>query len=495
MLGDEENGRLLESAQPSLRRVGVSAFVYMWLIFMCMGMLFGPVATMFLNRACSEVGLSSDRCKDKVDGIKIADYDKAQSHATASLTGWTLALGAAQFCVCPLMGILGDARGRRVPLVLPLIGGFLTALALAFVPAGRQNDLLVGVTFAVNVLGGQYVGGHACFSSLADVTQSATLQTRAFVFGAVEIGLWLGMIIGPLAGGLLTRFIGYHWTYLVICCVAILNLIITLLTYPETHEPARRVPVEFTRANPFSSLKMFVEGGRTTTLLGIAELCALVGTTGGATVIPLYAAKWANASTTSGVFVISVVAIAGCFGLVFVLPCLAKRIPLQYILALALLNIAVCWLASSMMTSMMGLLLVAAFQITSACFAPVVRAGVVNTFGSSRYGEALAAVGSMEQLCFVAATQFAAAIYRFTEGDVLHLFGPVNIHSAVFPALSVVALMGAAAAFSVRDMPRHENEVMVHSPRGSVPKGDYCSSPRRSPEPCLPSPTRAMPIQ
>eukprot|EP00756_Hemistasia_phaeocysticola_P018463 Hpha_TRINITY_DN15596_c4_g1::TRINITY_DN15596_c4_g1_i1::g.105313::m.105313/K08151/tetA; MFS transporter, DHA1 family, tetracycline resistance protein len=452
----DEEDELIADNGPSLKRVGTSAVIYLTLSFMCTGMMMGPLASMFLNRACDHIGLPSDRCKDSVDGVKVEQYDDAQSRATASITGWSLVGGTAQFLMCPLLGMLGDAFGRRLPLVTPLLGGVLSSAAIYIVPAARQNDLLLGIMFVINLLGGQYVSAHACFGTLADVTQTADVKMRAFVFGAVEIGLWLGLIVGPSTGGVLTQYIGDRLTFITIGGVYALNLLITLVSYPETLEPCRRKPVFWPRANPFSSLKMFKEGGRTTALLGLAEMGALVATTGGCTIVPLYAAKWANVSTNSAVWIVSVVAAAGCVGLLFGLPYLSKRIPLQNVLGFCLLNLAACWFATSFMTSFLGLFLVACCQLLSAVFAPIVRAGVVNTFGANRYGEALAAVGSMEQLCYILATQFTTAIYRYTEHDALKL-GPIGIHTAAFPAIAVVALLGSWAAFSITEMPVKED--------------------------------------
>eukprot|EP01065_Artemidia_motanka_P031494 TRINITY_DN3788_c0_g2_i1.p1 TRINITY_DN3788_c0_g2~~TRINITY_DN3788_c0_g2_i1.p1 ORF type:complete len:499 (+),score=130.59 TRINITY_DN3788_c0_g2_i1:38-1498(+) len=454
--------------RPSLTRVGASAAVYLFLSYLATSMAVSPLQGLFLHRACHDRGLSTDRCKDKIDGVKVPGYDDAQKKASTAVSTWTVCGGLAQLAVCALLGALGDEYGRRLPLVSPTAGGAMSAAAIAALPASRQDDVLMAVTFFVYLVGGQYVTNQACFAALADVTQTVEPRRRARVFAAIESATWLGLVAGPVLAGYLTSWVGEQRTFWAVAGVNLANLLITTATFPETLEESRRVPVDWRKANPLASLRLFLADA-TTCMYGVAMLSGLIVTSGGFSVLPLYADKWADASAVTVGYLFTTALAAGCVGLVAAMPLLLRCVTLPKLALLSMINMAASWASMSLLTQTWQMAAVLATQVLNPCFQPIVRTNMAEHFGSHRYGEALAAVGCVEQLSYLMAAPIATAVYRATEDSVWEVSGGVSVHGAAFLAVAGFAVVGWAAAALIPKQKEEEVERLRPPPLPSPP--------------------------
>ena len=75
---------------------------------------------LFLQRACSDHGLSGDDC---AEGHPL--YDAVQHEASTTLTWFLIATGVPAWLTCSATGVLGDSFGRKPALLLPALGGLL----------------------------------------------------------------------------------------------------------------------------------------------------------------------------------------------------------------------------------------------------------------------------------------------------------------------------------------------------------------------------------
>lgn len=447
-------GLLAAKGAPSLRRTALSASVYVFLSYLAVAMGFAPFNSMVLLAACEARGLDREHCKASVPGAGEPGnpaYDEAQKAAALALAGFTLATGLAQLSTCALLGCIGDSKGRRVPLCLPLVNGCVGGFAAGWSHGGISCPLTAFCSVA-SLLGGMYVSNHAVFAALADSTQNVAPQDRSYFFGLVEGMIWLGLLVGPALGGLLSEAVGNRHCFLLIGCVHVFNLLLTLGTFRETLEPGRRHAISWQRANPFRSLGMFLET-RTTTLLAVTLLAGGTAWTGGGTVLTLYAMRWPDVSESDVGLIISVNSGVPVVGLTLVFPILMKCLSLQRHMALSCLNSCICWLLISCCTSKKQLMLATCCQILSANFFPIVRTGIVNTFGKERYGESLAAVGVAEQISYMLAGPLMEALYRSSEDTVLLVAGQVRVSCVACLGAATFALAAHLAACGVRGFP------------------------------------------
>jgi DHA1 family tetracycline resistance protein-like MFS transporter len=155
--------------------------------------------------------------------------------ALAGVLMASYALG--QFFAAPIVGRLSDRFGRK-PLFLFSIGGtFLSLILLGLAPS-------LPFIFASRILDG-LTGGNITVaqSYIVDITDD---KNRAKGFGIIGMAFGLGFIIGPLFGGLLSRF-GLSTPAFVAAGIAAINLLLISFILPESLSVDRR---EQLRNNP-----------------------------------------------------------------------------------------------------------------------------------------------------------------------------------------------------------------------------------------------------
>jgi DHA1 family tetracycline resistance protein-like MFS transporter len=149
---------------------------------------------------------------------------------------------AAQLVGAPILGRLSDRYGRRPLLIVSIAGD-----VIAFIILGFAHSL--PVLFFSRILSG-ITGGNISIAQayISDVTDT---QNRARGLGMIGAAFGLGFIIGPAAGGLLSRF-GYSVPTFVAAGLASINVLMILFWLPESLTQERRQAL--TRANrpPFT---------------------------------------------------------------------------------------------------------------------------------------------------------------------------------------------------------------------------------------------------
>lgn len=159
-----------------------------------------------------------------VIGLLVASY------AAASLVG------------APILGRLSDRFGRRPILLLSVAGTFIGYLLLGFAqPIGSffahlfasqaVNAFIIGVLFFSRMLDG-LTGGNITVAQayISDVTDKTN---RSRGIGIIGSAFGLGFILGPAAGGLLSRW-GYNIPAFAAAGLAFLNLISIFFFLPES---------------------------------------------------------------------------------------------------------------------------------------------------------------------------------------------------------------------------------------------------------------------
>ncbi|WP_148309131.1 MULTISPECIES: MFS transporter [Sphingopyxis] len=143
----------------------------------------------------------------------------------SAIGGWLLfSYAAMQFLFSPVVGHLSDRLGRR-PVLLAAIGGLAVNYALMAI-APSLLWLFVGRLFS-GALGATYPVAAA---SVADVTEP---EERVKQFGVLHAMIGLGLILGPLLGGLAAGH-GVRAPFWVAACIATATLIAGYFLFPET---------------------------------------------------------------------------------------------------------------------------------------------------------------------------------------------------------------------------------------------------------------------
>ena len=149
-----------------------------------------------------------------------------------------------QFLCAPVLGALSDRFGRRPVLLASLLGATIDYAIMATTPvlwilyAGR---IVAGITGATGAVAGAYI---------ADITDG---EDRARHFGLMSACFGVGMVAGPVAGGLLGA-ISLHAPFLAAAVLNGLNLLLGCFLMQESHKGERR-PMPLRAFNPVSSFR------------------------------------------------------------------------------------------------------------------------------------------------------------------------------------------------------------------------------------------------
>lgn len=154
----------------------------------------------------------------------------------------------AQFIAAPILGEFSDKFGRKPVLVVAVI---CITLAYALFAGGviLKSIPLLFLARLLSGIGGGSVG--AIFASAADIS---SISDRAENFGIIASASGLGLILGPLIGGVLSdssiiSFFNLLTPLYALGFLGIFNFFIIVFLLPETHKtPERARQIKWTRS-------------------------------------------------------------------------------------------------------------------------------------------------------------------------------------------------------------------------------------------------------
>src|SRR5918998_1102912 len=165
--------------------------------------------------------------------IPLLPFYTQQHAAGAALVGLLGSLYAAmQFVGGPFLGGLSDRTGRRPVLILCLLGASFASLLL-----GLAETLVL--LFAAVVLAGAASGTLA--TAQAYIADSTLPEHRARGLGLIGAAFGLGLMAGPVLGGLLSLY-SLQTPAFAASALALANATFGLLILPESLPPKLRMP-------------------------------------------------------------------------------------------------------------------------------------------------------------------------------------------------------------------------------------------------------------
>ena len=171
--------------------------------------------------------------------------DKTISEASFIGSLLTATYATMQFVFAPILGGLSDKFGRRPVLLIALLGLGLDYLVIVFAPT-------LAWLFLARIISG--ICGSSFTVANAYVADVSVAEDRAKNFGMIGAAFGLGFIIGPGIGGFLGE-IGTRVPFLVAAILSLLNWLYGYFVIPESLTEENRRPFEWSRANPFGTLR------------------------------------------------------------------------------------------------------------------------------------------------------------------------------------------------------------------------------------------------
>ena len=157
--------------------------------------------------------------------LPLLPYYAKTFNASATVTGLLVASYAAvQLFGAPLLGRFSDRYGRRPILLVSITGTLIGFLLLGFART-------LWVLFASRIIDG-FTGGNLNVAQ-AYITDVTDAKSRAKGLGMIGAAFGLGFIIGPVTGGLLSRW-GFSVPAFAAAGLALINLVLVALWLPES---------------------------------------------------------------------------------------------------------------------------------------------------------------------------------------------------------------------------------------------------------------------
>lgn len=160
--------------------------------------------------------------------------------------GWLIfTFAIMQFVFAPILGALSDKFGRRRVILFSLLGLSIDYLLHAWAPT-------IFFLFIGRFLAG--ITGASITAATAYVADISTPEKKAQNFGMISAAFGMGFIIGPVLGGILSKY-GVRVPFYAAAGLAILNFIYGIFILPESLDVKNRREFSWKRANPFGTLK------------------------------------------------------------------------------------------------------------------------------------------------------------------------------------------------------------------------------------------------
>lgn len=201
--------------------------------------------------------------------------------ASQQVIGFLFAAYAVTFLLAtPVVGVLSDRVGRKLPMVVGLVGLFGSTLLFAF-----SSDLTM--LFIARALQG--VSAAATWTAgLALISDLFPSKTRQYAIGIAISGSFAGTLFGPLFGGALYEYGGYVLPFLAAAGIVLIDGIARLLLLKDPP----RLPVE-----EQTSLKTMLKNRTILLMAGVIVMVA-AATALLEPVLPLYLSQGLGVSPT-----------------------------------------------------------------------------------------------------------------------------------------------------------------------------------------------------
>jgi DHA1 family tetracycline resistance protein-like MFS transporter len=157
--------------------------------------------------------------------IPILPYYVKHFGASTIAVGFLFATFAlCQFLAGPFWGNVSDRIGRKKVLIISQIGATFGWAGLAFAPT-------LAWVFVARIVEG--ISGGNISVTQAYVADRVAVEERARAFAYVGAAFSAGLVIGPIAGGLLLAHFGYRTPFLLAAALQVVTLIATIWFLPE----------------------------------------------------------------------------------------------------------------------------------------------------------------------------------------------------------------------------------------------------------------------
>ncbi|MAZ38606.1 MAG: hypothetical protein CMF49_00625 [Legionellales bacterium] len=284
-------------------------------------------------------------------------YDVHSSLLPAGLSltakNWIYALLLALWPLClffsaPILGDLSDKFGRKKVLLSCLFGEAI-AYSIGAAAISMQSLSLMVIS---RIIAGIFAGSQPIAqAAIADIS---TVENKTRNMSKIVLATTLGVVLGPLIGGFtanshLFSFFSYATPFQVATVIALLNAILLLVTFKETHIVQHKLKVKWMK-----SIRLFTDAFKSEKIRVISFIFFLIMISWSIYFqgLAFFLIKEYAFNTSKIGFFYGLIGIASAMTLTFGMNLLAKKIKQEPILfLLGLIAMIICGILSSFSTA------------------------------------------------------------------------------------------------------------------------------------------------
>lgn len=335
--------------------------------------------------------------------------------------------GLTMMVTAPFWGVAADRFGRKKMIMRAMFGGAITMMMMAFAQTAEQ--LIV-----IRALQGLVTGTVSANNAL--VAAAAPRHRVGFAMGTLQLGLWTGVAIGPLLGGIIADHFGYNVPYLLTGVLLAMGGLVVVFGVSEnfsaSKESVKFDPVSLARGWKdilgtagvgLALLIRFLAGLARTIIVPIAPLF----------VVSLIARETATSNTYAGLFM-AVSAAASTIGAVY-LGNLGDRISHRKVLFCCSTAAAIFYVPQALVADVWQLLILQALAGFAAGGLVAAPSALLSRYaGTERAG----AIYGLEN-SVMSGSRAAAPLFGATVALMLGMRGTFLASAVVFALIALTA--------------------------------------------------------
>ncbi|XP_006800156.1 solute carrier family 46 member 3 isoform X1 [Neolamprologus brichardi] len=418
--------------------------------------------------------LSSDntsRCVANSNSSNQSHYNEEVQRQTSLFSVYTNILSTVPSLVVTLILVTySDQGGRKIAIIMPMIGSLIYTLSLLTV---SYFELSIYLLFGSSILSalcggmGTFLGG--CFAYIADLCEDDRQKTYRMAGLEMMIGLLSGL--AALSSGYFLRTGGFNWPFLTSSLMLVLILLYAIFVLEETVKKAPTGAVTLDGSPWYLGMKQMLRGvcqmlagascrwKTVLALLIIIFTCVSFAYVGGMSVITLYELSeplcWTEILIGYGSALTTTVFLTSFAGVSLFTYC---GVPQLLIVLLGILSVVSAMLTAAFAKTTLLMFIVRIPMLLSIMPFPVLRSMMSKIVPKSEQGALFACLSFMESLSNNVSSVVFYSVYAATVAWCPAFVFLLSAGLCVIPltALGMVSVIGVDVATEVQ-RPKHFN--------------------------------------
>ncbi|XP_072515390.1 lysosomal proton-coupled steroid conjugate and bile acid symporter SLC46A3 [Salminus brasiliensis] len=316
-----------------------------------------------------------------------------------------------------------DQRGRKITIIMPLIGSLVYCLSFLAVSFFELNlYLLIAAAFISALFGGigTMLGG--CFSYVADLCEDDKQKTLRMAGVDMVIGLFSGMSL--IASGYFLKETGFNWPLFTAAMVQLVNLLYAVFLLGESRVIESTVAADSNtcsgavRKMTFGIYNLFAQGSRRRNVLLVLLIVILCSFSfanfGGLTVVTLYELNeplcWSEILIGYGSALSTTVFVTSFIGIYVLSRCLPDLV----IIFIGMLSVLIGMVMMAFAKTTLMMFLVRLPMLLAIMPFPVLRSMMSKVVSKSEQGALFACVAVIDSLSTNLASAAFDSVYSTT---------------------------------------------------------------------------------